>query len=757
MYLSHITIHGFKSFAKKTTIDVSQQVTGVVGPNGSGKSNIAEAIRFVLGEQSMKTMRSKIGADVIFKGSEHLAAMSRASVTMVINNKKKDGTVDTSPISDTLASYLVYDEITLSRTIYADGTSDYTLNDAKVRLKDVQELLSFAGIGGSAHTIINQGEADRILLASPKDRKEALEDALGLRVYHMRLNESSRKLERVKTHVREVELLRTEIKPHLQHLERQVKKIESQEEERRSLHTLLVAYFHKEDTEMAILRERIYEQGTSDSLLTVTQSIQKELAILREKKQDDVQGVVENEVTAKKERLLAEIQLINERKDQVTKTLGRLEGEKMFFEKELAKDREVTSATIPLTELKSSQTSLANGFTSLTHALSLSDIEKARTVTDELTKTANDFFHTYTANDNSKKESIKRDIEELTKGIIEHERIASGLGQELSSLQEVFNQISVEREQKVATRHEEEKKIMLLESKLRELESVIMLRKQEESELALRGEHYQALLQEGTMIVGRVLLEYKTMQPDEKYRDSKKQDLMRAIERCKLRIEEAGVPNKDEVIAEYKTTKERDEYLTKELADIRDSEEKLLMLIDELTTTLSEKFASGVEEVSKVFSTFFGEVFIGGKAKLTVVKSVKIDEEGNETEERGIDLDVALPNKRVKEISMFSGGERALVSIALLFAMSAITPPPFMVLDETDAPLDESNARKYGSMLKRLSEHSKLLVITHNRETMNHCDMLYGVTVGVEGGSKLLSINFKEAEKMVEKNEEVAR
>ena len=139
-------------------------------------------------------------------------------------NKEK---TEISHASETLAPFLVYDELVLSRIIYSDGTSDYTLNDAKVRLKDVQELLSFAGIGGSAHTIINQGEADRILLSSPKDRKEALEDALGLRIYHMRLNESKRKLERVKTNVHEVELLRLEIKPHLSSLEKQVKKIES--------------------------------------------------------------------------------------------------------------------------------------------------------------------------------------------------------------------------------------------------------------------------------------------------------------------------------------------------------------------------------------------------------------------------------------------------------------------------------------------------------------------------------------------------
>jgi chromosome segregation protein len=750
MRLSHIIIHGFKSFAKKTTIDVTEQVTGVVGPNGSGKSNIAESIRFVLGEQSMKSMRGKIGADVIFKGSEHLPPMSRASVTMVIDNKKKDGVQkDVTHISDSLAPYLVYDQLTLSRTIYADGTSDYTLNDAKVRLKDVQELLSFAGIGGSAHTIINQGEADRILLASPRDRKEALEDALGLRVYHMRLNESARKLERVKTHVREVELLRTEIKPHLQHLERQVKKIESQEEERKNLHTLLISYFHKEDVEVQALRERIHEQGTSESLLLVTQSIEKELVILKEQKEDE-KSDGEDGVKAEKERLQAEEQVLLKRKDQIIKTLGRLEGEKSFFEKELAKDREATSTTIPIHELRTGYTNITNGLTSLTHALSLADIERARATTDEIKNASSTFFHKYTSVDTSKKDDLKKEIYTLTYAITEHEATLVTLSHELTTLSNALVALDTEVEVKRTTAHEEEKKVMLLESKLRELESTISLRRQEESELALRTDHYQALLQEGVMIVGRVLLDYKTATPDAKYRDTKKQDLMRAIERSKLRIEEAGVPNKEEVIAEYKTTKERDEYLTKELADIKQSEEKLLVLIDELTITLSERFSSGVEEVSKVFNEFFGEVFIGGKAKLSVVKSVKIDDDGNETEERGIDLDVSLPNKKVKEISMFSGGERALVSIALLFAMSAITPPPFMVLDETDAPLDESNARKYGAMLTRLSAHSKLLVITHNRETMNHCDMLYGVTIGVDGGSKLLSINFKEAEKLVE-------
>lgn len=738
MRLSHITITGFKSFAKKTTLDVTQQVTGVVGPNGSGKSNIAEAIRFVLGEQSMKSMRGKIGADVIFKGSEHLAPLSRASVTMVIDNRKK---IETSHISDDLAPYLVYDELTLSRVIYADGTSDYMLNDAKIRLKDVQELLSFAGIGGSAHTIINQGEADRILLASPKDRKEALEDALGLRVYHIRLQESTRKLERVKSHVHEVELLRLEIKPHLALLERQVKKIESQEEERKNLHRLLIAYLNREEHELDLLHERIYEQGTSASLVLVTDSIRKELSVLKEKKHDSKTGAF-----LEKQTLHTEMRVLTERRDQVTKSSGRLEAEKSYLEKELSREETRKAITIEHDDFTQAHTTIKHGCDGLKQALLVPDIASAVSFSDELVASFESFFSSHGDKDVSRKESIVKEIQVIDQSIKEHEEREKEMARDLISLQEKIEAVDTNVNNDIHSRHEEEKKVMMLESKLRELDSTIALRRQEEGEYSLRKNHFDALLQEGVMIVGRVILAYKEHVPEERYRDTSKHDLMRAIERSKLRIEEAGVPNREEIISEYKTTRERDEYLIKELADIKESETKLLLLIEELTTSLKEKFSSGVTEVSKVFSEFFGEVFVGGKGKLTLVDLVKVDDEGNQITEAGIDIDVSLPNKKVKEISMFSGGERALVSIALLFAMSSITPPPFMVLDETDAPLDESNARKYGVMLKRLSEKSKLLVITHNRETMNHCDMLYGVTIGVDGGSKLLSINFKQAE-----------
>ena len=114
--------------------------------------------------------------------------------------------------------------------------------------------------------------------------------------------------------------------------------------------------------------------------------------------------------------------------------------------------------------------------------------------------------------------------------------------------------------------------------------------------------------------------------------------------------------------------------------------------------------------------------------------------------EEGVDVLINLPRKRISSLDMLSGGERALSSIALLFAMSQVNPPPFLVLDETDAALDEANSQRYGKMVKALSEHTQLIIITHNRETMKQAGILYGITMGADSISRLLSIKFEQAE-----------
>src|SRR3989344_2858829 len=158
MYLKSIELVGFKSFGKKTNLEFNSPIAAIVGPNGSGKSNVAEGFRFVLGEQSMKSMRSRRGEDLIWGGSPALPRMNRAGIKVVFDNSKKLLDLD-------------FTEVVVERVVYRDGQNEYLLNGTQVRLKDVIRLLAGANIGGSGYQIISQGEADRILNASPKERR----------------------------------------------------------------------------------------------------------------------------------------------------------------------------------------------------------------------------------------------------------------------------------------------------------------------------------------------------------------------------------------------------------------------------------------------------------------------------------------------------------------------------------------------------------------------------------------------------------
>lgn len=157
------------------------------------------------------------------------------------------------------------------------------------------------------------------------------------------------------------------------------------------------------------------------------------------------------------------------------------------------------------------------------------------------------------------------------------------------------------------------------------------------------------------------------------------------------------------------------------------------------------------------FRGFFRIIFGGGNAELVLVRPAAVQKNDpsefsdlyaaeEEKEEAGIEISVGIPRKRIRGLAMLSGGERALIAIAFLFAVAAVNPPPFLILDETDAAFDEANSRKYGAILRELARRTQLILITHNRETMKTADVLYGITTGDDGASRLLSIKFAEAE-----------
>jgi len=235
MRLTSLEISGFKSFAKKDSFSFDAPISAIVGPNGSGKSNVAEAFRFVLGEQSIKSLRGKKGEDLIFNGTTKVGRQNKASVKITFDNTDRLLQID-------------FDQVTLERVVHRDGQNEYFINTSKVRLKDIHELLAGANIGSTGHHIISQGEADRILNTSSRERKEMLEDALGLRLFQYRKQDAEKKLEKTAENIAQVESLRREIAPHIRFLKKQVEKVEKSIELRKELQEKYHEYISKEYT-----------------------------------------------------------------------------------------------------------------------------------------------------------------------------------------------------------------------------------------------------------------------------------------------------------------------------------------------------------------------------------------------------------------------------------------------------------------------------------------------------------------------------
>ena len=695
MHLKSIELSGFKSFAKKNVFEFNSPISAIVGPNGSGKSNVAEAFRFVLGEQSIKSMRGKRGEDLIWNGATSEPRANRAAVKVIFDNNKKIFDID-------------FPEVIIERIVHRDGLNEYLINGSVVRLKDVLELLARAHIGASGHHIISQGEADKILNANPKDRKSMVEDALGLKLYQYKRQESERKLSKTFENIAQVQALRKEIAPHLKFLKKQVEKLEKTEEQRKELLALAQEYFKREEAFISFSREALAKEK---------EPLSKELEKLS-KESKDAKKLIELE---------SGLSVIQKQKDELTREIGKLEGFLIAEEKIIENEKKLRASdelkTVRLKEVESLYQEIKN----------LLNLEAVK---NKIADFINDRKHKI---DSKMTTEAEAKIRELKKRLAESET-------KLGTLKKKEHEIS-----------EAEKVVFRAKSLENELGSRLNLLKTREDSLSLIEDEFRRELEEVGHLVGVSTLHLKGLQSPSDWEDRKKQEERKhSIQRLKIRLEDSSISGAEEISREYRETSERDEFLARELLDLEKSAQTLLELIKELETRLAAEFSSGLESINKSFEKLFITMFGGGSASLTLTKEsrrhgvstgqIEAEDEAGELElEEGLDIKVSLPKKKIRGLMMLSGGERAHTSIALIFAISQVNPPPFIVLDETDAALDESNSKKYGDLVELLSEHSQLILITHNRETMSRAGIIYGVTMGSSGVSKLLSISFEEA------------
>ncbi len=350
---------------------------------------------------------------------------------------------------------------------------------------------------------------------------------------------------------------------------------------------------------------------------------------------------------------------------------------------------------------------------------------------------------------------LKRELNDLSEKVGEAYRLEQDAEAKVSDLRK-------NKESATTRNHEAERDMFAFREEQRELQISIAQIDRELAVLQRDRDDFKRELQEAVTLIGRAASDYFNLTvedssgapvPNESIvseERNKQMERRRELEKLKIRLEELGVGNTEELLKEYKDAEARDSFLAKELADLDESVKNLQSLITDLQSKLEEQFVAGIEKISIEFNRLFTLMFGGGSATLARVAIQKRgeEEEGEEQTgfvEEGVELNVSLPNKRVKGLNMLSGGERALTSIAVIFAMSQVNPPPFIILDETDAALDEANSRRYGDMIEELAKKSQLVLITHNRETMSRAGILYGITMGIDGVSKVLSVKFDEA------------
>jgi len=311
MFLSKLEIQGFKSFAEKVVLKFNKELTAIVGPNGSGKSNVSDAVRWVLGEQSLKILRGKKSDDVIFAGSGKRTRLGFAEVSLYLDNSDGKAPLD-------------YREIVITRRIYRDGEGEYLINKNKVRLADIQMLLAKASFGQRTYSIIGQGMIDSLLTSSPSERKELFDEATGVRQYQLKKNQAILKLERSESNLLQSEQLLLEIEPRLRSLNRQVKKLEHKEELESRLTEFQTNYYSKILSELKSKRQNLINQfqTTKAQKQAVEEKISASQKNIDEEQKSDTQATawqkLQNEyedLVAQKNRLSQELSLIKAKID----------------------------------------------------------------------------------------------------------------------------------------------------------------------------------------------------------------------------------------------------------------------------------------------------------------------------------------------------------------------------------------------------------------------------------------------------------
>ena len=731
MQLKHIKLSGFKSFVDPTKISFPTNMVGVVGPNGCGKSNVIDAIRWVLGELSAKNLRGESMVDVIFNGSEKRKASGQCSIELLFDNSSaKIG-----------GEYASYNEVSIKRVMTRDAQSDYFINNAKCRRKDVQDIFLGTGLGPSSYAIIEQGMVSKLVSAKPDELRTHIEEAAGVSKYRERRRETESRIKRTKENLSRVKDIRDEIGRLIKRLENQAKAAEkykklNDEKSQIELDTAILfsleAKNNRDDLQKKLdslnrdLKIKNAESETIQSQIDQFRTENESVLTEYESAQKNFYSI--GAEIAKRE---ANLQNINKTENE---TRFKLEKTKENLEK--AKETEKN-----FDELSPSEQAI--------HILNeiIATLKKYSIQNDSILDKANklkvllaEILNIASAQSKTLTEEYQSRQEDLSKEIFEAEKLKSSIEEEMQTYVEESSQaesvlISLRQKQ---SKFNEDLRSLENNKSIVELDSRSISEKITNIRLDLKT--YEINLENSNKKIKAAGIDIEKIDFT-KYEDlsiSVLEDKLADIEAKIIRLGAINLAAPEEIEEESK----RKEELDKQYDDLIEALDKLNGAIKKIDNETKTIFKDSFDAVNIKLKEVFPKLFGGGLAELNLTDDDPLH--------AGVILMARPPGKKNSSISQLSGGEKALTALALVFAIFDLNPAPFCLLDEVDAPLDDLNTLRFINMVEEMSKTVQFIFITHNKVSMERSDYLMGVTMQEAGVSRMVSVDVNQALELAE-------
>jgi chromosome segregation ATPase len=747
MYLRSIEMKGFKSFPERTRLEFSPGVSVIVGPNGSGKSNITDAVLWALGEQSPGAIRGASMQDVISAGGEGVGRRRAAEVEVTIDNSAGRAATELS-------------EIAVRRSLDRSGDGVYRLNGARCRLVDVVEVLSDTNLGREMHSVISQGRVESIVHSKPRERRLLVEEAAGLGKHRKRRRRAELKLRSARDNLDRALDVEREARARLRPLKRQAQAAELEariEREELELRGRIVAEELRFGADRARAAERAAERARGERA-----AIEGRLAEVGERRR----AAEERFAARDRERTMAW--------GLLTKLRG--EQQRIAVRAIALGDREG--------ELAAALEGLRAEFGPLTLDLGAAEgapAERSRKLEEELgeigagLRAAAEGFETARSVDAAEPEreaalgSIKAGAERASR----HARRAEGLlgerhrealrervavGEELLDDVRAAAAAAAAAEAAILARvgrieakvvgeqgggdeiAEEMRECSRQESELQvEMKAASDKLTEAQVEAAHLGDRRAEAAKELAAIAERLGEEVEPA--EQALGEDEREEIDRRLRRLERRRSQIG-PVNPLAEQEYEEAREHVESLQSQREDTERGMRELEALIREIDAEIERAFEQTFEATAKNFEEMVEHLFPDGRGRLRRV-ALRAVEEGDggeeEREELGVEIEVTPAGKSTRKLSLLSGGEKSLVALAFVFAVFLARPCPFYILDEVEAALDDANIDRFLQLIRRFSGRAQFIVVTHQKRTMDAADVLYGVTMGGDGVTKVVS------------------